>query len=80
MARTSSWPTAARGRSSANRAARSTYDRGGRFGSTQQELTAGHYEFRITASGWDLVRKPDVAAGSRTAVRSNSLPEEGVSR
>jgi hypothetical protein len=52
-----------------------TYDRGARFGSTQQELAAGHYEFRVTASGWDLVRKPDLPAGSRTAVRSNSLPE-----
>jgi hypothetical protein len=57
-----------------------TYDRGGRFGSTQQELAAGHYEFRITQSGWDLVRKPDVVAGSRTAVRSNSLPEERAVR
>jgi hypothetical protein len=57
-----------------------TYDRGGRFGSTQQELAAGHYEFRITASGWDLVRKPDPVAGSRTAVKSNSLPDEAVSR
>lgn len=52
-----------------------TYDRGGRFGSTQQDLVAGHYEFRITASGWDLVRKPDLPPSSRTAVRSNSLPE-----
>ena len=57
-----------------------TYDRGGRFGSTQQELAAGHYEFRITASGWDLVRRPDLPASSRTAVRSNSLPDESVSR
>jgi hypothetical protein len=52
-----------------------TYDRGGRFGSTQQEIAAGHYEFRITASGWDLVRKPDLPAGGRTAVKSNSLPD-----
>lgn len=50
------------------------YDRGGRFGSTQQELAAGQYEFRITASGWDLVRRPEIAAG-RTAVRTNALPE-----
>lgn len=57
-----------------------TYDRGGRFGSTQQEIAAGHYEFRITASGWDLVRKPDLPASSRTAVRSNSLPDEGTVR
>jgi hypothetical protein len=56
------------------------YDRGGRFGSTQQDLTGGQYEFRVTATGWDLVRKPDVAASSRTAVRANSLPESGVSR
>jgi hypothetical protein len=55
------------------------YDRGGRFGSTQQDLTGGQYEFRITATGWDLVRKAD-AITSRTAVRSNSLPEAGVSR
>jgi hypothetical protein len=55
------------------------YDRGGRFGSTQQELTGGQYEFRITASGWDLVRKPDIAA-SRTAIRANSLPDSGLSR
>jgi hypothetical protein len=55
------------------------YDRGGRFGSTQQEITGGQYEFRITATGWDLVRKAD-AFTSRTAVRSNSLPESGVSR
>jgi hypothetical protein len=55
------------------------YDRGGRFGSTQQELTGGQYEFRVTASGWDLVRKPDVVS-SRTAVRANSLPDSGVSR
>jgi len=52
-----------------------TYDRGGRYGSTEQQLTAGHYEFRITPSGWDLVRRPDVAPASRTAVRSNALPE-----
>jgi hypothetical protein len=51
-----------------------TYDRGGSFGSTEQQLTAGHYEFRITASGWDLVRKPDLSPGGRTAVRTNSLP------
>ena len=50
------------------------YDRGGRFGSTQQDLTAGQYEFRITSSGWDLVRRPDITPG-RTAVRSNALPE-----
>lgn len=50
------------------------YDRGGRFGSTEQQLTAGHYEFRITASGWDLVRKPDLAPSGRTAIRTNSLP------
>jgi hypothetical protein len=54
------------------------YDRGGRFGSTQQELTGGQYEFRITASGWDLVRRPDVVPSSRTAVRANSLPEANV--
>jgi hypothetical protein len=52
-----------------------TYDRGARFGSTQQELAAGHYEFRVTASGWDLVRRPDLPTSGRTAVRSNSLPE-----
>jgi hypothetical protein len=52
-----------------------TYDRGGRFGSTEQQLSAGHYEFRITASGWDLVRRPDLTPGSRTAVRTNALPE-----
>jgi len=56
------------------------YDRGGRFGSTQQELTGGQYEFRITASGWDLVRKPDLVPSSRTAIRANSLPDSGVSR
>jgi hypothetical protein len=52
------------------------YDRGGRFGSTQQELTAGEYEFRVTASGWDLVRRPEgsTAAANRTAVRTNALP------
>ena len=57
------------------------YDRGGRYGSTQQDLTGGQYEFRITATGWDLVRKPDATPSSRTAVRANSLPEVGgVSR
>jgi hypothetical protein len=50
------------------------YDRGGRFGSTEQQLTAGQYEFRNTASGWDLVRRPDLTPSGRTAVRSNSLP------
>lgn len=50
------------------------YDRGGRFGSTEQQLTAGQYEFRITASGWDLVKKPDLTPAGRTAVRTNSLP------
>ena len=54
------------------------YDRGGRFGSTQQDLTGGQYEFRITASGWDLVRKPDLVPSSRTAVRANSLPDANV--
>ncbi len=57
------------------------YDRGGRFGSTQQDLTGGQYEFRITTTGWDLVRKPDFNPASRTAVRANSLPEStAVSR
>jgi len=51
-----------------------TYDRGGRFGSTEQQLAAGQYEFRITASGWDLVRKPDLTPAGRTAIRTNSLP------
>src|SRR5206468_7707646 len=50
------------------------YDRGGRFGSTQQDLTGGQYEFRITSTGWDLVRKPDLNPSNRTAVRANSLP------
>ena len=53
------------------------YDRGGKFGSTQQDLTGGQYEFRITATGWDLVRRPDVAA-SRTAVKANTLPSGAV--
>jgi hypothetical protein len=48
------------------------YDRGGRFGSTQHDLSAGDYEFRITASGWDLVRRP--GQSDRSAVRPNSLP------
>jgi hypothetical protein len=55
------------------------YDRGGRFGSTQQDLTGGQYEFRITSTGWDLVRRPDIRSG-RTAVRANSLPESSVAR
>lgn len=55
------------------------YDRGGRFGSAQQDLSGGQYEFRVTASGWDLVRKPDFVPSSRTAVRSNTLPESGPS-
>jgi hypothetical protein len=56
------------------------YDRGGRFGSTQQDLAGGQYEFRITSTGWDLVRRPDLTPSSRTAVRANSLPDGGVSR
>ena len=52
------------------------YDRGGRYGSTQQELTAGNYEFRITPTGWDLVRQPDVPTLSRTPIRANSLPSQ----
>lgn len=52
------------------------YDRGGRYGSTQQDLTAGIYDFRITPSGWDLVRQPDAPAVSRTPVRANSLPSQ----
>jgi hypothetical protein len=55
------------------------YDRGGRYGSTQQDLTGGQYDFRITPSGWDLVRKADIVMPGRTAVRANSLPG-GVSR
>jgi len=51
------------------------YDRGGRFGSTQQDLTGGQYEFRITSTGWDLVRRSDITPSTRTAVRANSLPE-----
>ena len=54
------------------------YDRGGRFGSTQQDLTGGQYEFRITSSGWDLVRRPDPVPSARTAVRANSLPDANV--
>jgi len=56
------------------------YDRGGRYGSTQQDLTGGQYEFRITSTGWDLVRRPDLVPSSRTAVRANSLPDSSVSR
>ena len=56
------------------------YDRGGRFGSTHQDLTGGQYEFRITASGWDLVKKPDFTPSGRTAIRSNSLPDTSVLR
>jgi len=55
------------------------YDRGGRYGSTQQDVTGGQYDFRITASGWDLVRKADIVLPGRTAIRANSLPS-GVSR
>lgn len=51
------------------------YDRGGRYGSTEQDVTAGNYDFRVTASGWDLVRQPDAPVVSRTAVRANSLPQ-----
>lgn len=51
-----------------------SYDRGGRFGSTEQQLAAGQYEFRITTSGWDLVRKPDLTPTGRTAIRTNPLP------
>jgi hypothetical protein len=54
------------------------YDRGGRFGSTQQDLAGGQYEFRITSTGWDLVRKPDLVPSSRTAVRANSLPDANM--
>ena len=56
------------------------YDRGGQFGSTQQEVTGGQYEFRITATGWDLVRRPTLVAPSRTAVRENSLPSTAQAR
>lgn len=55
------------------------YDRGGRFGSTQQDLAGGQYEFRVTSSGWDLVRRPDFTPSSRTAIRTNPLPESGPS-
>ncbi len=57
-----------------------TYDRGGKFGSTQQDLTAGQYEFRVTSSGWDLVRRPDTGSPGRTAVRGNALPGPSISR
>ncbi len=57
-----------------------TYDRGGKFGSTQQDLTAGQYEFRVTSSGWDLVRRPDTGSAGRTAVRGNALPGPSISR
>jgi hypothetical protein len=56
------------------------YDRGGSFGNTQQELGSGDYEFRITPSGWDLVRRPDNSASSRTAVRANTLPQAATPR
>jgi hypothetical protein len=52
------------------------YDRGGRYGSTRQEIAPGDYDFRITASGWDLVRRPIGDLTSHTAVRSNSLPQK----
>jgi hypothetical protein len=57
-----------------------SYDRGGRFGSTQQDLTPGDYEFRITPTGWDLVRQTDAAALSRSTVRTNTLPQVGTPR
>jgi hypothetical protein len=57
-----------------------TYDRGGKFGSTQQDLTAGQYEFRVTSSGWDLVRRPESNSPGRTAIRGNALPGPSISR
>jgi hypothetical protein len=57
------------------------YDRGGRFGSTQQDIAGGQYEFRITSTGWDLIRKADAfTPTTRTAVRTNSLPDTAASR
>jgi hypothetical protein len=51
------------------------YDRGGRFGSTENSLAPGDYEFRVTPSGWDLARLPDAPAAARTATRPNQLPQ-----
>src|SRR5439155_23082712 len=46
------------------------YDRGGRYGSTQQDLTGGQYEFRISSPGWDPGPRPDMVS-SRAAARAD---------
>jgi hypothetical protein len=51
-----------------------TYDRGGRFGSTQQDLVSGDYEFRVTPTGWDLARRPDSPSAAARTARANALP------
>lgn len=53
------------------------FDRGGDFGSARYDLTAGDYEFVITARGWDLQRRTATTAASTAAkpsVRKNALP------
>ena len=59
------------------------FDRGGDFGAARYDLTAGDYQFLITAKGWDLVRKTATSAADtawKPTVRKNSLPAETKTR
>jgi hypothetical protein len=51
------------------------FDRGGSFGTARRSLAGSEYEFVITSSGWDLVRRGEAAASvSQRAAPRNELP------
>jgi hypothetical protein len=55
------------------------FDRGGDFGAARYDLTAGDYEFVITANGWDLQRRAAASSAAastaaKPSVRKNALP------
>ena len=49
------------------------FDRGGDYGTARRSLTGSQYEFVITDTGWDLVRRGEAAASVTQAPR-NALP------
>ena len=56
------------------------FDRGGSYGTAQYDLTAGEYEFIVTAGGWDLVRQDSTASRTATQPRKNTLPSGTTQR
>lgn len=53
------------------------FDRGGKFGTSTQELSKGTYEFTVTDQGWKLLRSArDEPQPAPRVVKKNSLPTD----